>query len=215
MITASFLFCLFSVQQPQRWQSVDLPEHGVSDTAKRRVSCVPPSLEVALETNRSALAADRATRKRKALKRLSSGDVGGSLSTPSLFANPNPLAGGSVGGSSLLGSYFSVFGSSSPVVETASKDGAGGVLATSSTASPSPASRIPATRSKSAVGPPPLDVLHRIGEEAGYCSVGQARAADMLDLVTKLLSTDGKERLSPAEAMAHPALSTSFFRTFM
>ena len=51
-------------------------------------------------------------------------------------------------------------------------------------------------------------------EEADYCFVDEARAADVLDLVTRLLATDSRERISPGDALSHAALSKGLFRMF-
>ena len=78
-ICVLFTVSIVQYSSIQRWKYVDIPESEIEEAAQQRVASVAPSLEVALEMNRSILASDQERRKRRALKRLKSGEGGGNF----------------------------------------------------------------------------------------------------------------------------------------
>ena len=67
-------------------------------------------------------------------------------------------------------------------------------------------------RSAGLKGIQPLEELEAVRRETEMCAVEASRSKDIHDLIRRLLATDTEERLTAAEAIAHPALATSVFR---
>ena len=148
------------------------------------MASVAPSLEVALEKNRSILASDRERRKRRALKRLKSGEGGGNF-----WLGGSTHGAGSAGAGDGLFSFLGIRTTKDVLSDGEDRNRSAGLKAIQ-----------------------PLEELEAVRRETEICAVEASRSKDMHDLIRRLLATDTEERLTAAGAIAHPALATSVFR---